>query len=226
MKRLLVTVAFVSLLCPVAFGGTMWRVVEIVDGNTLVVEQDQKRMTVGLIAVVTPDPKDTKHDLKTYADGAKQFLTAFVNNQWLYLEKDSTYKAPKKDSPAQVYAWRTDGAFVNERVISEGFGVAYTKNPFQYRGSFSEQQRVAMAGNRGLWGDDDPSVAIRRGSGTKSRQFTYLGEGPSWETPQYRSGSTSKSAGRGSVGSYAPQSNQSYQASERVAVWLFAVYGD
>ena len=180
IKVLLLSIASVFLFASTSLAEAMWKVVEVVNGNTLVVEKQNHRMTVGLIAVVTPDPRDEKYGLDAQAQGAKKFLSKFVKDQWIYLEKDASYQSPLKDGPPQVYAWRSDGQFVNERVISEGFGVAYTRSPFEYRREFGERQNAAKAARRGLWGDADTTKAIKRGSTSTSQQSTMLGEGVTW----------------------------------------------
>lgn len=99
-------------------------VVEITDGDTLIVELAGKRESVRLIGVDTPESwarsggKWTHID-EPYASEAADFLAAMLAGRALTL----TFDAGERDRYGRllVYAW-ADGIFVNAQLLRWGYG--------------------------------------------------------------------------------------------------------
>ena len=106
-------------------------VVEITDGDTLVVELAGKRESVRLIGVDTPESWARRggrwlHVDEPYASEAADFLAAMLNGRSLTL----TFDAGERDRYGRLlaYAW-ADGIFVNAQLLRWGYARLYIIPP-------------------------------------------------------------------------------------------------
>lgn len=137
----------------------IYTVTRVVDGDTVVLNNGEK---VRLIGVDTPEYYRSR---KLYADAKKLGQDAdeikaigeqsshFTREMVLSKKVKLLYDRQKRDRYGRVlaYLFLMDGTFVNEEIIRQGYGVAYTRFPFRYKSRFLAAQREAMEANRGLW---------------------------------------------------------------------------
>lgn len=151
----------------------MVKVVRTINGNTIVVKQGAAEATVRLYGIVTPDLADKNPDVSRFGGYAKDFLSTILpENEWIQLEYEGTTHTDASGmTVAHVYRSR-DGLFVNEKVVVEGYGVAYTKNAFSTAATLRAAEEKAKGYRKGLWGDRPELAALN----AQKSQAAYLGE--------------------------------------------------
>lgn len=123
------------------------RVERVVDGDTLIVA------TVGrvrLIGVDTPESVHPRQPVQEFALEAAAFLRRTVNGREVRLEYG--FQRHDRYRRTLAYVFLADGTFVNEEIIRQGYGFAYTRFPFKYLERFRQLEREAREQGRGLWG--------------------------------------------------------------------------
>ncbi len=165
IKKFICFLALVGCLVSPAFAGAKQVshavVRQVVDGDTLILDSGQK---IRLIGVDTPEIHDDvyrnqnhakKHGrdprvVDRYALLAKDFLSQSVLHQKVRLEYD--WQREDKFGRTLAYVYReSDGLLLNEELIREGYGFAYTRFPFKYSEVFKKNETAARRNRKGLW---------------------------------------------------------------------------
>ena len=122
------------------------RVVEVTDGDTLVVEVEGRAEDVRLIGINTPE-----RDECFFAE-ATDALTDLVDSEEVRLVADQT----DQDEFGRLLRYVFVGeAFVNEAMVRDGFAQAYRYEPDVARADeLDAAQAEAEAAGRGLWAPD------------------------------------------------------------------------
>lgn len=132
----------------------------VVDGDTLLLENGQR---VRLIGIDTPemhpsqklyrDSQRTKQDIRTIQElgrRAYEFTKNLVEGKRVSLEFD--IEKYDKYNRLLAYVYLKDGAFVNAKIIEEGFASLMTIPPnVKYADLFLKLYRGARENKRGLW---------------------------------------------------------------------------
>jgi len=168
-------------------GGVMAKVVDTVNGNTLKVELRGKETQVRLYGIATPDPNDaSKPILKKLGIEATAFLKEYVKSGWVYIEFPTGSPVADKDGIVDGFVYGgKQSSFINEAMISEGFGVVNRKVPSAFRDSLIQVEARAKASERGIWGSFGNGGGKDVASGS-SHQGTYMGvSGGGQQTVEY-----------------------------------------
>jgi endonuclease YncB( thermonuclease family) len=182
-KSLVPWVAFVFLSTAhiAVAGGTMMKVLSIVNGTTIRAEVRGKEMQVRLLGIATPDPNDDKHPiLKQLGAEARDFLDVFTKSRSVYAEFPSGEPVPDKDGIVNALIWGgATSELINQRIVSDGFGVVDRHQVLsaELRAQLIKAEDSARSSGRGLWG----SFSLGHGqdiAAGKMHQGTYLGEIP------------------------------------------------
>jgi micrococcal nuclease len=124
--------------------GQTVRVIKVVDGDTIKLENDQ---TVRYIGIDTPEVSQGK---ECYADEATNRNKELVLGKVVRLVKDVSETDRYGRLLRYVY---TGDVFINETLVFEGYATAVTYPPdVKYSELFREAERQARQYNRGLWG--------------------------------------------------------------------------
>jgi micrococcal nuclease len=177
VRALLCLMLLLSATPLFAVMGEMARVTAVVDGNTLTVLYRNQPMTVRLIGVATPDPNDKDATLKKLGTEATEFLKAFLKKGWVYLEFPGGKPQKNAEGMVEAYAYRgVDGLFVNERLITDGFGIVNHRQQFAYSVLFETKEREARRGWRGVW-NPATTVSGKEAAENQGANATRLGQG-------------------------------------------------
>jgi endonuclease YncB( thermonuclease family) len=131
-----------------------YRVVKVVDGDTLVVDIDGSATTLRLIGLDTPETLDPRKPVQCFGREASDRAKALLTDQYVRLEYDKTQGVLDKYDRTLAYIYLPDGTLFNEYMIAEGFAHEYTYNlPYQYQKRFQDAEDAARTGLRGLWAD-------------------------------------------------------------------------
>ena len=169
-KRYTIKPAAALLLCLALFlfaspkniaeGKPSFYVSRVVDGDTLKLSDGRR---VRLIGVDTPevhysakllkDAERSRRDIAAIQELGKK-AAAFTKNLCDKKEVTLEYDIEKKDRYGRTlaYVYLEDGAFLNAKILEEGYGQVMTIPPnVKYAGYFLRLQQEARKNNRGLW---------------------------------------------------------------------------
>jgi micrococcal nuclease len=124
-----------------------WRnVVRVVDGDTLLLDGDER---IRLIGVDTPESVDPRRPVQYFGKEAAAFTRRTAEGRRVRL----AYDQERKDRYGRTlaYVFFDDGTFLNAEIIRQGYGHAYTRFPFRYAEEFRAYEREARENRRGLW---------------------------------------------------------------------------
>jgi len=127
--------------------GDSWRLcTRVVDGDTIVLDGNEK---VRLIGVDTPETKDPRKPIQYFGKEASEFTKRMVEGKKVRLEYD--WQRKDKYGRTLAYIYIEDGTFLNAEIIKQGYGHAYTRFPFKYLEDFRQYERESRENQRGLW---------------------------------------------------------------------------
>ena len=131
------------------------RVVKVVDGDTVVVLLDDRRTTVRLIGVDTPETRHPEKTVQPYGPEAARFAENLLKGESVYLDYEPGASRTNKYGHTLAYVYRApDGLFVNLEIVRQGYGRAYMQYPFQHMEWFRFYERTAREAKKGLWSED------------------------------------------------------------------------
>lgn len=142
---------------PVAADGTVL-VIEVVDGDTIVLEGGE---TVRYIGIDTPETVDPRRSVQCFGKEASKANRAMVEGKRVRLVAD----VEDRDKYGRMlrYVYLPDGTFVNLELAVQGFAPAYTYPPnAAHTEEFRLAAREARREKRGLWAKC-PGVRTDRG---------------------------------------------------------------
>ncbi len=152
-----------------------YRVVKVVDGDTVAVDIEGKSTTLRLIGLDTPETVDPRTTVQCFGREASDEAKRLLTGTSVHLEYDPSQGLPSSAKASEgtvdkynrtlAYIYMEDGALFNEYMIAEGFGHEYTYGtPYTYQARFKAAEESARAQKKGLWAEnacaDYPTSAI------------------------------------------------------------------
>jgi len=122
------------------------RVVSVIDGDTIQLENGE---TLRYIGIDAPETVHQGKPVQCYGQEASLENKKLVEGKEIEVEKDVS----EKDQYGRIlrYVW-AEGIFVNEYLVREGFAQAVTFPPdVKYQEQFLEAERKAREEGKGLW---------------------------------------------------------------------------
>lgn len=150
--------ALAALLClalhATAADEKAYKVMRVVDGDTIAVEIEGEQQAVRLIGVDTPETVHPSKPVETYGKEASSFTRNLLLGESVYLKPDQGDSLERdKYGRLLAYVYRApDRLFVNAEIIRQGYGHAYTVYPFAKMDEFRVHEQAARTAGRGLWG--------------------------------------------------------------------------
>ena len=134
-------------------------IVRVIDGDTLELDGGER---VRLIGVDTPEKFESakmdrnaqrsgqdKKTIRELGELASQFTKSLCEGKRCWLEYDTQLK--DKYGRTLAYVHLEGGTVVNEEIIRQGYGNAYTRFPFRDLEKYRELEAKARKGRCGLW---------------------------------------------------------------------------
>lgn len=132
-----------------------YKVLEVVDGDTVKVMINGVDTTIRLIGMDTPETVDPRKVVQCFGKEASAKAKELLLGKNIRLEADSTQGDLDKYSRPLRYVWLEDGTLYNDKMIREGYAHEYTySKPYKYQAQFKEAQREAESNKRGLWAEN------------------------------------------------------------------------
>jgi micrococcal nuclease len=127
-------------------------IIDVADGDTIVVRVAGQRETVRLIGIDTPETKDPDEPVQCFGPEATEATEALLPRDTpVRLERD----AEPRDQYGRLlaYVYRTDGTFVNLALAERGLADVLSIAPnTAHAGELRAAVDAARAAGRGLWG--------------------------------------------------------------------------
>jgi micrococcal nuclease len=134
----------------IASGDTV-HLVKVIDGDTLLVGREgAKPVTIRMIGIRSTDDKVEKDVLSPFARMAKEEVQHLTEGQAMRVELDATPKDRRGRWLASLFVGPDDVAL---SLVKRGLALVQTAYPFPAMPLYLQQQGVARAARRGLWGN-------------------------------------------------------------------------
>jgi micrococcal nuclease len=133
--------------------GPLYKVTEVIDGDTIKIVKDGKSVNVRFLAMDTPEKSSTRFGHPEYygieaTKHANELITASGKEVRL------TYESVTVDKYGRTlaYIWLKDGRMLNAVLVADGYAYAYTvgKKP-EYADAMLALMRQARTESKGLW---------------------------------------------------------------------------
>lgn len=133
-------------------------VTEVFDGDTIQVNMNGKQEKIRLIGVDTPETHDPRKPVQCFGKAASEFTSQKLLNQRVRLESDPQSTNRDRYDRLLRYVYDSNGTLINQQLIADGYGFAYTGFPFSKSNDFTKAQETARSQNKGLWAGCQPSI--------------------------------------------------------------------
>jgi endonuclease YncB( thermonuclease family) len=130
----------------------LYRVVEVIDGDTIKVDIGEKIETIRLVGMDTPEivgPHNPQDDY--FGPEAARYTKQLLENQSVYLIPDPMQSNRDKYNRLLRYVFLEDGTLVNAKLVAEGYAYNYIYEPFQFMKQFDYLEKQAKENQLGLW---------------------------------------------------------------------------
>ena len=137
-------------------GDTAYKVIRVIDGDTVKIDYNGKATNVRLIGVDTPETVHPNKPVEAYGKEASNFTKNLLRGESVYLR----YDVERTDTYGRLLAYfyrAPDGLFVNLEIVRQGYGHAYTQFPFKHIELFRYYGNRARTAGKGLYGTPRPS---------------------------------------------------------------------
>ena len=132
----------------------LYKVVKVIDGDTVAVEINGKKETIRLIGIDTPETVDPRKPVECFGIEASNKAKEILTGKSVKLEADSIVGERDKYGRLLRYIFLEDGTNFNKMMISEGYAYEYTYNsPYKYQDEFKQAEKEAKEAKEGLWAD-------------------------------------------------------------------------
>lgn len=131
---------------------TLYRVLRVVDGDTIDVLIDEKTYRLRLIGMNTPETVDPRTKVECFGKEASNKAKELLSDNFVSLESDDSQGERDKYGRLLRYVFLSDGTNFNKFMIENGFAYEYTYDlPYKYQNDFKNAQSYAMQNELGLW---------------------------------------------------------------------------
>lgn len=139
------------------YGGKMFRVTRVVDGDTLDVDIADDRTgypstRVRLLGVDTPETLKPDTPPQHFGPEASTFTKTISLNKIVRIEVNPSRTRDKYDR-LLAYVYLPDARMLNRLLIAEGYAYADPRFEHKFRNEFRRLQRKSRKGAIGLWKD-------------------------------------------------------------------------
>lgn len=158
MKKVLLAIALLvlSLFTTITVNAQdkLFKVLSVVDGDTIIVDVRGKKETVRLLGIDAPETKDPRKPVQCFGQAAKDKMKSFVLGKSVILIDDSTQGNRDKYKRLLRYVYLNDSkrTFVNGEMVKQGYAFSYKEYPTKMLGKFSDFEKYARENKLGLWG--------------------------------------------------------------------------
>ena len=130
----------------------LYRVSEFIDGDTIAVDMNGTIEIIRMIGIDTPETHRPNTPVQRYGPQAADYTERLIGKSRVRLQADPINTNRDRYNRLLRYVYLPDGTLVENKLISGGYGFAYTQFPFQKATEFENLENQAKQAKRGLWG--------------------------------------------------------------------------
>lgn len=174
MKRVLVIFLFSILLCSVTYAG-QYKVLKVIDGDTIDVLYMGKKERIRMLCVDTPE---SVHPDTTRNTAMGKKAAAYTKKRLTYKTVDLEFESKLRGKYGRLLAYVVlGGKNFNIELVRNGWSPYYTKYGTSYRHHiyFVEAQKYAKARSIGIWSDPGADVVQSKKSPVPAESGAYHG---------------------------------------------------
>lgn len=134
----------------------LYSVAEFVDGDTIRVDMNGKTETIRFIGVDTPETHKPNTPVQCYGPDAAKHTKKLIGTSKVRLQSDALSSDRDRYGRLLRYVYLPSGTNIDEQIIKDGFGFAYTYFPFTKSAEFLAAEHQAQATRSGLWSSCHP----------------------------------------------------------------------
>lgn len=139
-----------------------FKVIRVVEGDTVVLSMDGRQKRVGLIGVALPEGAPV-------LDAARRALANLLEGEQVFVEYDARWNVPDRGGRDWAYVFRApDGLFANFEMIRQGYARVATDD-FDHAKLFRAYEVRAQQCRKGIWGAPPPAIANNDDTAAKPR---------------------------------------------------------
>jgi len=136
------------------YDGRKFKVIDIVDGDTLDIDTADGQYShtrIRLWGVDTPETKDPRTGPMYFGKEASEFSSksALGKQITIYLEKEKASR--DRYHRLLAYVQLPDGNFLNEQLLSEGYAYADLRFKHSFYNKYKQLESLARSQKKGLW---------------------------------------------------------------------------
>ncbi len=129
----------------------MFKVVSIIDGDTIDVSIRGVTERVRLLAIDTPETKDPRKPVQCFGYEATNKLKSLISGKFVKLTDDRSQG--NRDKYKRLLRYVYDGnLFINREMVARGYAFSYKQYPTKFLEEFNALEKQAREENFGLWG--------------------------------------------------------------------------
>jgi micrococcal nuclease len=133
------------------------RVVQVIDGDTLDVQQDGRTLRLRIIGINAPEVQGPYRQAEHFGRQASARAKALLNGQTVLLEADPSQGEHDQYERLLRHLWLADGRLFSLEMLAQGYAFKYwTAQPHKYVRWFQQAEREARAARRGVWQHHKP----------------------------------------------------------------------
>jgi endonuclease YncB( thermonuclease family) len=129
----------------------LYHVSRFVDGDTIQVDMNGRNETIRMIGVDTPETHKPNTPVQCYGPEASAYTKSLIAGNSVRLQADPLDTNRDRYGRLLRYVYLPDGTLVESKLISEGYGFAYTQFPFQKKDQLVGLEQAAKQAGKGLW---------------------------------------------------------------------------
>ena len=136
------------------YDGRTFRVVRVVDGDTLYInvpDGNDPHTKIRLIGIDTPETVNQRTGPMYYGRQASEFTRQLVLEKDVTVHLDSAGDTRDRYNRLLAYIRIPDGNCLNELLVSEGYAYAYLPYRHSYDKKYPQLESIARKHKKGLW---------------------------------------------------------------------------
>jgi len=133
---------------------TLYKVLDVVDGDTIKILVAKEIVTLRLIGIDTPETKDPRKPVQCFGENASKKAKELLLGKLIFIEADLSQGEKDKYGRLLRYVFFDDQTSYNEKMIKDGFAHEYTYNlPYKYQNNFKRAETYARENKLGFWSE-------------------------------------------------------------------------
>ena len=129
----------------------LYRVVAVDDGDTITVDMNGSIETIRFIGVDTPETHKPDTPVQCYGPEATVFTKNLIGKQKVRLQADPLNTNRDRYGRLLRYVYLPDSTLLEQMLLTEGYGFAYTFFPLSKAQEFEVYEQQAKTAGKGLW---------------------------------------------------------------------------